>query len=210
MTAKLLILLTSFLLFFYQKRSDDYNYCKLKAKQTADSIIYSLVDKHKFKNFYRLSKDNSSIIERGSYTETPWKKTIYIIPTKYTLTYVPKNSSLLIDELTIELDENYKLKTKIQLVDNKYLTNEYLSEKNVTSIVKKLSFKNISNIILVYDSIPNKRTYKPLAEVWTYVNSYQDTCQDCSVIIDSCYKIDIGSRKIINRYKRMIRMIGQS
>lgn len=210
MRIKFLFILIPLFWFGFRPNRSDFNYCKKKSKHIADSIIYNLVDKINFNNYYEFKKDFSFIIEKGSNNEIFFANKFYNKPIEYNVTYVVKKSTIVNAKVIIELDSNFKLQKIYNLTDDQYSNDIYLNQKNIEPLVSNFNFKEINSVKYIYDTIPNKRTFKPFIEIMTFSYAFKGDCEDCSTIIDSCYKIDPATKKIIKRYKRVIKMVSQS
>lgn len=206
MTVKFYLLIISILWYKYQPDKNDFNYCKVKAKSTADSIVFSLVDKNKFKHYFEFKNDfNSYIIEKGSNMKVFWNDKFQNKPSEYHLTYLLKKSEITNAEFTIVLDSIFRLHKMHFLPDKKYFKDIYLSQKKIVSLVNSFNFKDITSVKYIYDTIQNSKTFRPFIEVSTFFKSSKGNFENCSTIIDSTYKIDPGTSKVIKRYVTIIK-----
>ncbi|HTA63855.1 MAG TPA: hypothetical protein VK835_15445 [Bacteroidia bacterium] len=178
---------------------------RVRAKHVADSILYTYVPKSTFLKFYSFDAKYSKVSFYSQAEEKTWLTMINTKPDQYTLVYslIKQPTSCFDYDVRITLNSNYKLLEITDLIDSTYLK-PFINKDKLLDIKKRINHNNNMDY-LIFDSIPNKITFKPFIELNYYIRTIHSAPADedpCIYNIDTCFKIDPYTGKTIVTYTK--------
>jgi len=176
---------------------------RTRAKQVADSVIYSHVPKNTFLKFYRFDAVYSSVYFKNTNNIAGWLSTLKAKPSEYYINYILMNNPTnMFDHFAgVVLDSNYRLIELNELIDTAYLK-LFISEKKLKALIGN---KNTMWNMLIFDSIPNKITVQPFIELRQWVRTIDSAGRGvlpCLWNVDTCFKLNPYTGKTITSYTK--------